>query len=49
MRLSLRWSPRRCTRDKATMYADCFLEYEAATANISKNGVIVAHPERRSR
>lgn len=32
------------TRDRATMYADAFLEYREASENIDKNGAIVAHP-----
>ena len=32
------------SRDRATMYADAFLEYREATENIEKNGVIVQHP-----
>jgi len=31
-------------KDRATMYADAFLEYQEATDNIEKNGVIVQHP-----
>jgi phage terminase small subunit len=31
-------------RDRATMYADCYLEYRTASENIARNGVIVAHP-----
>lgn len=31
-------------RDWAAMYADAFLEYREATANIDKNGLIVQHP-----
>jgi phage terminase small subunit len=30
--------------DRATMYADAFMEYQEASENIAKNGVIVAHP-----
>jgi phage terminase small subunit len=29
---------------KASMYADLYLEYQEATANILENGVIVQHP-----
>jgi phage terminase small subunit len=29
---------------KSTIYADCFLEYQEATENIDKNGLIVQHP-----
>ena len=32
------------SRDRATIYADAFLEYQEATDNIAKNGVIVQHP-----
>jgi phage terminase small subunit len=32
------------TKDRATMYADAFLEYTEATANIEENGTIVQHP-----
>ena len=32
------------SRDRATIYADAFLEYREATENIEKNGVIVQHP-----
>jgi hypothetical protein len=31
-------------RDKAVWYADCYLEYVEASANIAENGVIVSHP-----
>ncbi len=31
-------------RDRAVQYADAWAEYQAASANIAKNGVIVAHP-----
>ena len=31
-------------RDQATLYADLFLEYEEASANIARHGVIVQHP-----
>lgn len=34
----------RVRRDRAAMYADAYLEYQAASENIAKNGVIVAHP-----
>ena len=30
--------------DQAQLYADVFMEYREATANIEKNGLIVAHP-----
>lgn len=30
--------------DDASMYADAFLEYQKATANISEHGVIISHP-----
>lgn len=30
--------------DRAVQYADVFLEYQEATANIAKNGALVAHP-----
>jgi phage terminase small subunit len=26
------------------MYADCFMDYQEAAANIAKNGTVVAHP-----
>jgi hypothetical protein len=32
------------TKDRATIYADAFLEYQEATENITRNGTIVAHP-----
>jgi len=31
-------------KDQATIYADAFMEYHEATANIDKFGIIVAHP-----
>jgi hypothetical protein len=31
-------------RDRACQYADAFLEYSVAMANIDANGVIVGHP-----
>jgi phage terminase small subunit len=31
-------------RDRATVYADSFLDYREATANIAEHGVIVQHP-----
>jgi phage terminase small subunit len=31
-------------KDRATIYADAFLEYREATANIEEHGVIVQHP-----
>ena len=31
-------------RDRAIMYADAFLEYQEATENIAKHGIIVQHP-----
>lgn len=30
--------------DDIAMYADCFLDYQEAQANIQKNGNIVSHP-----
>ncbi len=30
--------------DEIAMYADCFLDYQEAQENITKNGNIVAHP-----
>ncbi len=30
--------------DDIAMYADCFMDYQEAQANIVKNGNIVAHP-----
>jgi hypothetical protein len=30
--------------ESAVLYADVFLEYQEATDNIEKNGIIVAHP-----
>jgi hypothetical protein len=30
--------------DRAVMYADAFLEYRDASANIDKNGAVVSHP-----
>jgi phage terminase small subunit len=32
------------TKDRATIYADAFLEYREATQNIHQHGVIVQHP-----
>jgi phage terminase small subunit len=32
------------TKDRATMYADAFLEYREATDNIKEHGIIVQHP-----
>jgi phage terminase small subunit len=32
------------TRDRATIYADSFVEYREAAANIAEHGVIVQHP-----
>lgn len=34
----------RTPRAKAVMYADAFIEYREAAANIAKNGTIVQHP-----
>ena len=31
-------------RDRAAIYADCYLEYQTATANIAEYGVVVKHP-----
>lgn len=31
-------------RDRVTIYADSFLDYQEATANITEHGNIVAHP-----
>jgi phage terminase small subunit len=31
-------------KDRATIYADAFLEYREATQNIQEHGVIVQHP-----
>jgi phage terminase small subunit len=31
-------------RDRACQYADVFLEYQEASANIAMNGVVVTHP-----
>jgi hypothetical protein len=31
-------------RDVATQYADCFLEYQEASKNITEHGAIVQHP-----
>lgn len=30
--------------DRATIYADCYLEYQRATANVEEYGVVVKHP-----
>lgn len=30
--------------DDVVMYADCYMDYQEAAANIAKNGNIVAHP-----
>jgi phage terminase small subunit len=30
--------------DRAALYADCYLEYQQATANIAEYGLIVKHP-----
>ena len=35
---------RRVPKDRAVIYCDAFLEYREASENISRNGVIVAHP-----
>lgn len=35
---------RKTPRDAACMYADAWLEYQTATANITDHGVVVAHP-----
>lgn len=32
------------SKARATIYADAFLEYQEASANIQKNGTIVQHP-----
>ena len=32
------------SKDRATMYADAFLEYREASQNILANGIIVQHP-----
>ena len=31
-------------RDVATLYADCYLEYVEASANIQQHGIVVLHP-----
>ena len=31
-------------RDQATLYADWYLEYQEACANIREHGIIVSHP-----
>ena len=31
-------------RDHATLYADWYLEYQEACANIQEHGIIVSHP-----
>ncbi len=31
-------------RDRAVLYADCYLEYQEATRNIDEHGTIVQHP-----
>lgn len=31
-------------KDIATLYADSYLEYQEACANIEQNGIIVTHP-----
>jgi len=30
--------------DRATFYADAYLEYQEASRNITENGIIVSHP-----
>lgn len=35
-------------RQDACLYADAFLEYQEASANIDKNGAIVLHPRNGS-
>jgi phage terminase small subunit len=35
---------RGATKDRATFYADAYLEYREASANIEEHGVIVQHP-----
>lgn len=37
-----------CGADDIAMYADCFLDYQEAQANIEKNGNIVSHPRTAS-
>jgi phage terminase small subunit len=32
------------SKDRATFYADAFLEYQEATQNIAQHGIIVQHP-----
>jgi phage terminase small subunit len=32
------------SKDRATFYADAFLEYREATKNIEEHGIIVQHP-----
>jgi len=32
------------SRDRATLYADAFIEYETATRNINENGLVTLHP-----
>ena len=34
----------RLTRAEAALYADCYLEYQTATANIAEHGLIVQRP-----
>lgn len=31
-------------RDRATLYADAFIEYETASKNINENGLVTLHP-----
>ena len=31
-------------KDRATLYADAFIEYQQASENIDENGLIVLHP-----
>ena len=35
---------RGATKDRATMYADAFIEYRSASENIEAFGIIVQHP-----
>jgi phage terminase small subunit len=32
------------SKDRATFYADAFLEYREASINIAEHGIIVSHP-----
>ena len=35
---------RKTPRDQVVMYCDAFTEYQEASANIAKNGMLVSHP-----